>query len=95
MNWFPVCLYFQPAEPFLPQGELTLTLDELGALRLADFEGLYQEDAAKQIGVSRSTFARILGAARRKVVEALIMGKIVRIQGGMVAHEAEKVLNNR
>lgn len=61
-----------------------MTLDELEALRLADLEGLYQEDAAARMGVSRPTLGRILEAGRRKVAEALVLGKALRIEGGPV-----------
>ena len=50
----------------------TLRLDELEALRLADLEGLYQEEAAERMGVSRPTFARILDRARSTVARALV-----------------------
>jgi predicted DNA-binding protein (UPF0251 family) len=61
-----------------------LTLDGLEALRLADMEGLYQEEAARRMGVSRATFARALTVARRAVAEALVHGKAVEIRGGTV-----------
>jgi uncharacterized protein len=61
-----------------------MTLDELEALRLADLEGLYQEDAAERMSVSRATFGRIVESARRKVAEALVQGKALHIQGGPV-----------
>jgi predicted DNA-binding protein (UPF0251 family) len=64
--------------------EVVLTLDELEALRLADLEGEYQEAAAARMGVSRATFGRIVGEARRKVAEALVQGKALRIEGGPV-----------
>lgn len=67
--------------------EVILTLDEFEALRLADLEGLYQEEAAQRMGVSRPTFGRILGVAHRKVAEALILGKALRIEGGTVYQE--------
>lgn len=54
---------------------VTLRSDELEALRLADFEGLYQEACAQRMGISRTTLSRTLAAARRKVVEALLHGK--------------------
>lgn len=62
-------------------GEIVLGLDELEALRLADLEGRYQQEAACQMGVSRSTFARIVERARRKVADALVNGRAVRIHG--------------
>ena len=61
-----------------------MALDEVEALRLADLQGLYQEQAAVQMQISRPTFARIIEAARRKVAEALIHGKALRIEGGAV-----------
>ena len=54
---------------------VTLQLDELEALRLADVEGLYQEGAADLMGVSRVTFGRILQQARTKVATALMEGR--------------------
>ena len=45
------------------------------AIRLADVEGLYQEEAARRMGVSRPTFARILTSGRSKVGRALVEGK--------------------
>ncbi len=64
--------------------ELVLGLDELEAIRLADVEGLYQEDAAAEMNVSRQTFGRILASARRKVANALVNGKALRIKGGNI-----------
>lgn len=59
--------------------EVALTLDELEALRLADLEGLYHEKAAERMGVSRTTYGRILTEGRRKVADALVQGKMLRI----------------
>lgn len=59
------------------RGMITLILeaDELEALRLADLEGLYQEECARRMGISRSTLSRTLARARRKVAEALVQGR--------------------
>ena len=57
-----------------------LTKDEMEAIRLADFEGLYQEEAAKEMEVSRPTFSRILSNARKKIANALINGKAIEIE---------------
>jgi uncharacterized protein len=70
--------------------EIALSVDELEALRLADLEGLYQEAAASRMAVSRATFARIVEAARRKVAEALVHGRSLRIAGGPVAFVGER-----
>jgi len=55
-------------------------MDELETIRLADFEGLYHEQAAEQMNISRSTFGRILDSARRKVADAIINGKALNIK---------------
>jgi predicted DNA-binding protein (UPF0251 family) len=60
--------------------EVVLEADEVEALRLADHQGLYHEDAAREMGISRATFGRILSEARRKVAEAIIQGKALRIE---------------
>jgi predicted DNA-binding protein (UPF0251 family) len=70
--------------------EVALSVDELEALRLADLEGLYQDDAAARMGVSRPTFARVVEAARRKVAAALVRGQALRIGGGPVAFVGER-----
>ncbi len=58
--------------------------DELEALRLADVEGIYHEQAADQMGISRRAFGRIIESARRKVAQALIQGMALRIEGGVI-----------
>jgi uncharacterized protein len=59
-----------------------LRLDELEAMRLVDLEGLYQEEAAKKLGVSRQTLGNILESARKKVTDTLVNGKSLNIGGG-------------
>ena len=82
---------FQPegASPS-PFEEVLLTLDEYEAIRLADLEGLYQEQAASRMNISRQTFGRIVEAARRKVADVLVNGKVLKIEGGSVSMKAEK-----
>lgn len=86
---FPSSNYFRPegAHPSELE-EVILTLDELEAIRLADLEGLYQEEAAERMGISRPTFGRILDSAHRKVAEAIVAGKALKIEGGTVEVEA-------
>jgi len=60
--------------------EVGLSLDELEAIRLADYEGLYHEQAAEKMKISRPTFGRILGEARLKLAETLVEGKALRIE---------------
>lgn len=59
-----------------------LLQEEREALRLADLEGLTQVEAAKQMGVSRSTFQRIVSHARHQVALALNEGHALQIEGG-------------
>lgn len=61
---------------------VTLLQEELEALRLADLEGLDQVDAALHMGISRSTFQRILTRARRQVSLTLVEGHALRVDGG-------------
>jgi predicted DNA-binding protein (UPF0251 family) len=76
---------FKPiGRPAAELGVEILRLDELEALRLADLEGLYQEAAAERMGVSRTTFARILERARAAVARALIDEKLLAIGEGPV-----------
>lgn len=81
----PVCTCFSPdGKAAQGKGEIQLKLDEFEALRLADAKGLYQESAAKKMGVSRATFGNIINSARQKIAVALISGKTIQIGGGMV-----------
>jgi predicted DNA-binding protein (UPF0251 family) len=82
---FPHCFLFRPAcAPEPDAAEVIMTLDEYEALRLSDMEGLYQEQAAETMGVSRQTFGRIVESARRKTAEALVHKRNLRIEGGEV-----------
>ncbi len=60
--------------------EVSLSLDELEAIRLADYEGCYHEEAATRMKVSRATFGRILNKAHSKIAEAIVYGKALRIE---------------
>jgi predicted DNA-binding protein (UPF0251 family) len=81
----PAAAIFKPVGiPVRALEEVVMTLDEFEALRLADLEGLYQEQAAAKMSVSRPTFSRIIDSARRKVADALVHGKALRIEGGPV-----------
>lgn len=80
----PEVSYFKPRA--VPLGELeqvSLGLDEVEALRLADVELLYQEEAAAMMRVSRATFGAILKRARHKVADAIVNGKAIEIRGGV------------
>ncbi|MBU1693434.1 MAG: DUF134 domain-containing protein [Verrucomicrobia bacterium] len=85
VGFVPGVSYFKPAGvPLRELAEVVVTLDELESLRLADLNGLYQEPAAEQMKISRPTFARVIESARKKVADALIHGKALRLEGGPV-----------
>jgi len=77
--------YFKPRGiPLDSLEEVNLTLDELEAIRLADFEELYQEDAAKKMNISRQTFGNIINSAHKKIADVLLYAKALKIEGGVV-----------
>lgn len=83
--------YFKPKGiPCSVLEEIVLTLDEYEAIRLADFEGLYQEQAAGRMNISRQTFGRVIESAHKKIADVLINGKALKIEGGEVSVEEVK-----
>ena len=85
IGFLPDSKYFKPRGiPLSVLEEIILTVDECEALRLADLEGLYQEQAAEKMAVSRQTFGRIIESAHKKVAEALVEGKALKIEGGEI-----------
>ena len=77
--------YFKPRGiPLDALEEVNLALDELEAIRLADLTGLYQEDAAKKMNISRQTFGNIINSAHKKIADALLNAKALKIEGGTV-----------
>lgn len=59
-----------------------LLYEEYEALRLADYENLTQEEAAKRMSISRPTFTRLYDKARKSVAKAFVEGKAILIHGG-------------
>ena len=55
-------------------GTMELNSDEMEAIFLMDYQGLYQEDAAKNMNISRPTLSRIIKNARKKIATALVSG---------------------
>src|SRR5512140_370096 len=61
----PAVSIFKPIGiPVTDLEEIVMTLDEFEALRLADLDGLYQEQAAGKMKISRPTFSRVVESAR-------------------------------
>ena len=81
----PEVRYFKPqGVPLVELQDVRLALDEFEAVRLSDLEGMQQEDAAARMQISRQTFGNILTSARRKIADALVNGKALRIEGGVI-----------
>lgn len=79
----PTITYFKPrGVPVVNLEEIVLAVEELEAVRLKDLDELDQEEAAKRMNISRTTFHRALNSARKKIADALIRGKALRIEGG-------------
>jgi hypothetical protein len=81
--------YMNRFSPVIPEGvqlakePITVTYDELEALRLVDYQGLTQEEAAEKMGISRGTVWRCLDSARKKVVAMLVEGRELIISEGL------------
>ena len=75
----PEIRQFSPRGRIGRPGYVSIGPDEYEALRLADYKGLSQKEAAKSMGISQQTLSRILKRARKTLIEGLDSGKIVNI----------------
>ncbi len=84
--------YFKPrGVPKCSLEEVSLTMDELEAMRLMHLENLYQVDAAQKMLVSRQTLGNILKSANKKITDALVNGKSLKItRGDVIVSERKK-----
>lgn len=83
VSFMPEVTFFKPAGiPLAHLEEILLSVEEAEAIRLRDLEGLEQEECARKMLISRPTFHRVLGSARKKLADALLNGKAIRIEGG-------------
>jgi len=77
----PNVVYFKPrAVPLSMLEEVDLNIDELEALRLCDYKEIGQTEAAKKMKISQSTLQRILTSAHKKIAQAIIDGKAIKIK---------------
>ncbi len=89
----PAAYYFKPRAVLLANlEEVVLEIDELESLRLADYLALSHEQAASQMKISRATFGRIVEKARKKVVDAILNGKAIKIGGELPKQVKEKAV---
>jgi len=83
VNFEPEVTYFKPAGiPLNVLNEITINIEDIEALRLKDYEGLSEIKAAKKMGISQSTFNRIIKSAHKKIAEAISKGYAIKIEGG-------------
>ena len=78
---YPICLKFISEQPGQPE-VIKLAIEEMEALRLKDMKGFDQEECARQMGLTRPTFQRVLISARRKIATALVEARSIEIRGG-------------
>lgn len=76
----PMITYFKPQGVPMSSLEIVeLTAEELEAYRLRYIEELDQANSAERMGTSSSTYQRILAAASKKIADALVNGKAIRL----------------
>jgi predicted DNA-binding protein (UPF0251 family) len=81
LRFNPNVYYFKPQGiPMRELEEVVVSPDELEALKLYEIDGLEQVKAAEKMKISQPTFARILSSANKKIAEAIIHGKAIRIE---------------
>ena len=89
INFTPGVTYFKPqGVPLCSLEEVELNPDELESIRLKNYKNLSQIDCAKKMKISQSTFQRILTLANKKISQALIDGKAIKIT--QYAHHKHK-----
>lgn len=79
---FPQTQGFVPIEVGEGAEEIVLTVDEYETIRLIDREGCSQEQCSESMKVARTTVQQIYSSARKKLADALVEGRPLRIQGG-------------
>lgn len=77
----PACRGFL-AVPAIDAEPVCLHMEEFEAIRLKDYQGFDQADAAKLMGLSRPTFQRVLQSAKKKIALAIVEGREIKIEGG-------------
>lgn len=95
----PNVTYFKPAGLKMSGlEEIIVTMDEFESVRLKDLMGFEQEEAAVKMNISQPTFHRLVLSARKKIADAIVNGKAIRIEGGnfrMCGRQGAKSFNER
>ena len=61
---------------------VSMTVEEYESIRLIDLDSKTQQECAEVMGVARTTVQSIYDSARKKIADALVNGKQLRIEGG-------------
>lgn len=84
----PNSSYFKPAGiRKVDLEESVLAVDEFEAVRLKDFLNLEQNECAEKMNISQPTFHRLVMSARKKIADAIVNGKAIKIEGGNFTFE--------
>ncbi len=87
----PAYDYFKPrGVPMRELEEVILLTEEYESIRLSDLEGHSQTECADMMKVSQPTFSRLILTARKKIAEAIVKGKSIRIEGGKFSFKAQR-----
>lgn len=87
----PEVVFFKPRG--IPKSELeqvVLRVEEFESLRLKDYQNLDQNECAEKMDISQPTFHRLISSARKKVAEALTLGKALKIEGGNFIYDKNR-----
>jgi len=77
----PNSSYFKPAgKRIIDLKESFINLSEFESIRLVDLKEISQEDAGKEMGISQSTLSRLLKSGRKKIADAIVNGKAIKIE---------------
>jgi len=83
ISFEPGATYFKPAGvPLRSLEEVSVSFEEIESLRLTQLKGLSQSDSAEKMNISQPTFNRVFNSAVKKVSDALVNGKAIKIEGG-------------
>ncbi len=86
----PALKGFKPiGVPYDQAAVVSMLYEEYEALRLADYSGMKQEDAARLMNVSRPTFTRIYSSCLQKLAMAFTEGRSIVIEGGDVEFDKQ------
>lgn len=77
----PGSSYFKPAGVrMINLVETVLSMPEFEAIRLVDLNEVSQIDAGTQMQISQSTLSRVLKSGRKKIADAIVNGKAIKIE---------------